>query len=93
VPPAAKSFLQRGFDRTTKERLTNARKREREMAATVRVANEAIVEGRIVVIAGDMNTSFEPGLAGKAGKAVEDCVLADFGRANAPSAANGMCGR
>jgi endonuclease/exonuclease/phosphatase family metal-dependent hydrolase len=81
VPPAAKSFLARGFHRATKERLRNARKRERVMAATVRVANQAITEGRTVVIAGDMNTSFEPGLAGKV---VEDCALADFGCAKGP---------
>jgi len=81
VPPAAQAFLDRGFDRATQERLRNARKRERVMAATVRVANQAIAEGRTVVIAGDMNTSFEPGLAGKA---VEDCRLANFGCAKAP---------
>lgn len=81
VPPTARTFLDRGFDRASKERLRNARKRERVMAATVRVANEAMAEGRTVVIAGDMNTSFEPGLAGKA---VEDCTLADFGCATGP---------
>jgi hypothetical protein len=81
VPPAAKSFLEAGFTRATKERLSNARKRERVMAAMVRVANQAIADGRTVLIAGDMNTSFEPGLAGKA---VEDCVLADFSCTKGP---------
>lgn len=56
VPSKVDQFLAAGFARATQERLRNAKKRERVMAATVKVANVAIAEGRTVVIAGDMNT-------------------------------------
>jgi hypothetical protein len=89
VPANANSFLQKGFARATAEHVANAKKRERVMAATVRVANEAAGEGRIVVIAGDLNTSFEPG---KFGNKVSDCTLTDFSCAKAPFAASACRG-
>ena len=45
------------------------------MAAAVKVANVAIDEGKTVILAGDMNTSYEPGLVGSK---VADCALKAF---------------
>ncbi|MGI9522710.1 MAG: hypothetical protein ACR2PG_13790 [Hyphomicrobiaceae bacterium] len=89
IPAPILKALDSGFSSATRERIRNARKRERVMAATVRIANEAIHSQRIVLIAGDMNTSFEPGLAGKA---VADCRLTNFGCTKGPLPHNACLG-
>lgn len=81
VDPSATTAPDMGFEGATQAHLSNAAKRERIMGATARIAAQAVVEGRVAVIAGDMNTSFEPG---KAGTAIEDCDLENFSCAAAP---------
>lgn len=78
---AAKQALQDGFPAATAVHISNAKKRERVMAAAVRIANAAIADGRTVVIAGDLNTSFEPG---RFGSSPTDCTLTDFTCAKGP---------
>lgn len=89
VPPAAREFYEKGFAAATKERVSNATKRERVLAAVVREGSAAAEQRRIVVIAGDMNTTFE---AGKFGTKVADCTLSDFSCAPAPFPASACQG-
>ena len=73
----------------TDARIKNAKKREVTIAAIVREASKSAKAGRITVILGDFNTTFEPG---KFGAEIADCQLQDFPRAPAPfppSACNG----
>lgn len=74
-----------GSDHSVKEHLKNAIKREKVIAAVLSFANKALNEGRIPVIAGDYNTSFEPG---KFGSQFEDCELKAFTCNKAPFPAN-----
>ena len=71
----------RGFPEATNQHRTNAEKRERVIAAVVREAEKAVEEGRVVVIAGDFNTAYEPG---KKGSDPADCTLQPFDCAKAP---------
>lgn len=73
--PALLSAKKDGFPGATKERIKNAEKRERVIAAVSRLGADAVTEGRVVVLAGDMNTAFEHG---KFGMEIADCVLRDF---------------
>ena len=82
VPIAVDPALSNGFGAATREHLRNAQKRERVMAATIRVAEQAVSEGRTVLIAGDYNTAFEPGKAGR--NLDDDCSLQDFSCGKAP---------
>jgi endonuclease/exonuclease/phosphatase family metal-dependent hydrolase len=79
--PALQAILDNGSDVKAKEDKDNAFKRERVTAATKTVANQAVADGRTVLIAGDWNTSFEPG---KFGQSFDDCQLAAFSCAKAP---------
>lgn len=65
----------------TDTRVKNAKKREVTIAAIGREASKTADSGRITVILGDFNTTFEPG---KFGVEVADCQLQDFPRAPAP---------
>jgi exonuclease III len=76
-----KAYFDNGFRKATDQHLKNAQRRERMMAAVLVEANKAVAEGRTVIIAGDFNTAFEPG---KAGKLNDDCTLQDFSCAKAP---------
>jgi hypothetical protein len=67
-------LLDNGFTKATEERLSSALKRESVMAAVVRVA-EQVSDDRTTILAGDWNTSYEPGLYGSK---PEDCKLADY---------------
>lgn len=78
-----------GFPAATKQRLGNAEKRERVIAAIVREAEKAVDEGRTTIIGGDFNTAFEEG---KVGKSPSDCQLMDFGCKKAPFPANACVG-
>jgi hypothetical protein len=89
VPAQAREFYDKGFAAATKERVDNAKKRERVMAATVQHADAAVQEGRIVVLAGDWNTSFEPG---KVGSKVSDCTLGNFSCNKMPFPASACVG-
>ncbi|MGO7861664.1 hypothetical protein ACC676_08635 [Rhizobium ruizarguesonis] len=79
--PALQSILDNGSDVKAKADKDNAFKRERVIAATKTVADEAVTDGRTVLIAGDWNTSFEPG---KFGQSFDDCQLAAFSCTRAP---------
>ena len=79
--PELRSAVRDGFERATNERLLNAVKRERVMAAVKVLADEAVAEGRTVAILGDYNVGFEAGLVGTS---FDDCKLADFGCARGP---------
>ncbi|MGO7353892.1 hypothetical protein ACCS66_04050 [Rhizobium ruizarguesonis] len=79
--PALQSILDNGSDVKAKADKDNAFKRERVIAATKTVADQAVTDGRTVLIAGDWNTSFEPG---KFGQSLDDCQLAAFSCARAP---------
>jgi endonuclease/exonuclease/phosphatase family metal-dependent hydrolase len=93
LPPALQKQLEAaysaGFPAATRERLSNAAKRERVMAAIVREAEKAVTEGRSVVIAGDFNTAYEDG---KVGFDPVDCQLRDFGCEKAPFPASACTG-
>jgi endonuclease/exonuclease/phosphatase family metal-dependent hydrolase len=65
----------------TETRVKNAKKREITIAAISREASKSVKDGRITVILGDFNTTFEPG---KFGAEVADCQLQDFPRTPAP---------
>lgn len=69
------AMLANGFEAATKENVSNAMKRERVIAAVKLAADQAVEEGRDVLIAGDFNTSFEEG---KVGTSFDDCTLQDF---------------
>ena len=88
---AATDFFDKGFPNATKERVSSAKKRERVMAAVVRVANEVIAKekNRTVLLAGDFNTSYEPGVFGKE---VKDCTVQDFTCAKGKFPKNGCVG-
>lgn len=79
--PALQEILDKGSDVKAKADKDNAFKRERVIAATKAVADMAANEGRMVLIAGDWNTSFEPG---KFGQSFDDCQLAPFSCEKAP---------
>lgn len=81
VPQDAVRFLENGFPAATAATASNAKKRERVMAAVTIAANEAISSGRTAVIAGDFNTGYEPG---KFGKQIADCQLSNFSCAKGP---------
>jgi endonuclease/exonuclease/phosphatase family metal-dependent hydrolase len=83
LPPlqALQDIADKGSDLKAKADLDNAFKRERVIAATKVVADQAVADGRTVLIAGDWNTSFEPG---KFGQSLDDCNLAAFSCAQAP---------
>ncbi|WP_298362801.1 hypothetical protein [uncultured Litoreibacter sp.] len=89
IDPNATMAPDAGFEGATLAHLSNAAKRERVMAATARIAASVVQDGRVPVIAGDMNTSFEPG---KAGTAVEDCELQEFTCDRAPFPASACTG-
>ena len=85
-PVHLKSNYIRGCGRLSEEEVIqehkeNAQKRERIMAAVAKLGAEAVGEGRIVVIAGDLNTAFEEG---KAGTEIADCELTYSGCAREP---------
>ena len=82
VPAEVQAAFDNGFAKATKTRLSNAAKRERVMAATIVVAEDAVADGRTVVIAGDLNTAFETGKSGA--DLSSDCKLSDFSCAKAP---------
>ena len=90
VPASVGAALSGGFLVATREHVRNAQKRERVMAATIHVAEDAINEGRSVMIAGDYNTAFEPGKAGR--KLDEDCRLLEFSCDKAPFPASACTG-
>jgi endonuclease/exonuclease/phosphatase family metal-dependent hydrolase len=71
----------KGFAKATEAHRSNAEQRERVMAAVKLLADAAVAEGRTAIIAGDFNTSFEPG---KVGKSLADCTLQDFSCKRAP---------
>lgn len=75
VPELAQTMYRDGFPGATKDHKNNAIKRERVIGAVVNVAEVAVRAGRSVIIAGDFNTSFEPG---KAGHEFKDCILQNF---------------
>ncbi|MBY3177587.1 hypothetical protein HFO27_23605 [Rhizobium leguminosarum] len=87
--PALQSILDNGSDVKAKADKDNAFKRERVIAATKTVADQAVADGRTVLIAGDWNTSFEPG---KFGQSFDDCQLAAFSCAKAPFPASTCTG-
>lgn len=87
--PALQAVLDNGSDVKAKADKDNAFKRERVIAATKTVADLAVAEGRTVLIAGDWNTSFEPG---KFGQSFDDCQLAAFSCAKAPFPASACSG-
>jgi endonuclease/exonuclease/phosphatase family metal-dependent hydrolase len=87
--PALQEILDQGSASKAKADKDNAFKRERVIAATKSVADPAINEGRTVVIAGDWNTSFEPG---KFGQSFDDCQLQAFSCAKAPFEASACSG-
>ncbi len=75
-------YFEKGFRAATKESVDSAKKRERMMAAVLSEANAAATEGRIVLIAGDFNTGFEPNKFGT--KLDDDCSLHNFSCKAAP---------
>ena len=79
--PNVPDMLENGFAAATKENVSSAMKRERVIAAVKLEADKAVAEGRDVLIAGDFNTSFEPG---KVGSSLDDCTLQDFTCEKAP---------
>lgn len=81
VPPKLTEAISKGFDRQVQADQKNAAERERVVAAVKVVADQAIAEGRTVVIAGDYNTSFE---VGKVGSSFTDCTLQAFECKKAP---------
>lgn len=85
IPAEISNGIANGFDLSTKENVLNAVKRERVIAAVEKQARAASSEGRMVVIAGDFNTSYE---AGKVGSTFDDCNLANYGCAKMPFPAN-----
>ncbi|PKA43205.1 hypothetical protein CWR43_14250 [Rhizobium sullae] len=87
--PALQSILDGGSDVKAKADKDNAFKRERVIAATKVVADQAVADGRTVLITGDWNTSFEPG---KFGQSFDDCQLAAFTCAKAPFPASTCTG-
>lgn len=87
--PALQTVLDNGSDVKAKEDKDNAFKRERVIAATKTVADQAVADGRTVLIAGDWNTSFEPG---KFGQSFDDCQLTAFTCAKAPFPASACTG-
>lgn len=70
-PKLADAYLN-GTQKSSELVYKNAKKRERTMAATARLATVALREGKIPVILGDFNTGFEKG---KHGIAYSDCDL------------------
>ena len=90
VPESVGAALSGGFSTATREHVRNAQKRERVMAATIRVAEGAITAGRTVLIAGDYNTAFEPGKAGR--NLGEDCNLLEFNCDKGPFPASACTG-
>lgn len=87
VPSSLNAMIDDGFRQATDETLNNAVKRERVIAGVKVFADEAVGEGRYVVVAGDFNTAFEPG---KVGTSLDDCSLKNFGCSAGPFPA-GMC--
>jgi hypothetical protein len=84
--PELAAILSGGNADTAAEDGLNAKKRERVIAAIKQVADEAALT-RIVVLAGDYNTSFE---AGKVGSGFGDCPLQPYSCSPAPFPAS-MC--
>lgn len=68
-------IVRNGLNEATTIRIANAKKRERVAASIKRVASVAISEGRVPIVLGDFNTTFEPG---KHGEEAKDCVLKNF---------------
>ncbi|ANL47546.1 endonuclease/exonuclease/phosphatase family protein [Rhizobium phaseoli] len=87
--PALQTVLDNGSDVKAKADKDNSFKRERVIAATKTVADQAVADGRTVLIAGDWNTSFEPG---KFGQTFDDCSLTAFSCAKAPFPASACTG-
>lgn len=81
VPSQLQEAIDKGFPKQVAADKRNAAERERVMAAVKKVADEAVAEGRTVIIAGDYNTSFEPG---KVGADFADCDLQPFECKQAP---------
>jgi endonuclease/exonuclease/phosphatase family metal-dependent hydrolase len=81
VPPQLLAMNKNGFDQATEDHRDNARQRERVIAAVEKLAEQALAEGRVPVIAGDFNTGFEPG---KAGNSFADCTLQNFSCESGP---------
>jgi len=75
VPAQLLAMKKDGFDQESEDHLDNARQRERVIAAVEKLAEQALADGRMPVIAGDFNTGFEPG---KAGNEFRDCTLQNF---------------
>jgi hypothetical protein len=78
LPPYSpvQEHLDNGFAAATAERVSSAQKREQVAAAVVRIAEQIIsARERTVLLAGDFNTSFEPGLYGRE---ISDCQLTNF---------------
>ncbi|NEI19779.1 hypothetical protein GUK30_10175 [Rhizobium leguminosarum] len=87
--PALQSVIDNGSDVKAKADKDNAFKRERVIAATKTVADQAVTDARTVLIAGDWNTSFEPG---KFGQSLDDCQLAAFSCSKSPFPASACAG-
>lgn len=68
-------YFENGFHKATDRHIKNAEKRERMIASVVLKAEEAVSEGRTVIISGDFNVGFEEG---KSGSELEDCTLSNF---------------
>ncbi|SSC71440.1 unnamed protein product [Ciceribacter sp. T2.26MG-112.2] len=89
VPPALEDAIRNGFPKQVAADKRNASERERVVAAVKKVADEAVAEGRTVIIAGDYNTSYEPG---KVGSDFADCDLQPFECKQAPFKASACTG-
>ena len=57
VPPQLLAMNKNGFDQATEDHRDNARQRERVIAAVEKLAEQALAEGQVPVIAGDFNTA------------------------------------
>lgn len=89
VPAELTQSFATGFAKATEDNLLNALKRERVIAAIKQLSDAAADEGRNVLVAGDFNTSFEPG---KFGQSFDDCALMDFSCERGPFPASSCAG-
>lgn len=81
IPAEAQKLFDNGFAKATEQHLSNARKRERVLAATMREALK-VESARDVLIAGDFNTAYEKGKVGF--DLSKDCKLKSFSCAKGP---------
>lgn len=85
VEPDLEDAYLNGLESAVVVDIRNAKKRERVMAATAKLATEALNNGRIAIIAGDFNTSFEKG---KYGGKISDCDVQPHSCKRGPFPAN-----